>query len=80
VADALSRRYALVLALSIKLLGFKHLKDLYTNDHDFSNVYTDCENVMIGFCSRKENYVCPLVLLESFGIEKILNILQEHFF
>ena len=32
VADALSRRYALVSTLDAKLLGFEHVKDLYAND------------------------------------------------
>ncbi|KAF7832465.1 Transposon Ty3-I Gag-Pol polyprotein [Senna tora] len=44
VADALSRRYALISTLSAKFLGFEHLKELYMNDPDFGNVFGECEN------------------------------------
>ena len=32
VADALSKRYALVSNLNTKLLGFEYVKELYAND------------------------------------------------
>ena len=35
VADALSRRYALVSTLNAKLLGFEYVKELYANDYGF---------------------------------------------
>lgn len=38
VADALSRRYALIATLDAKFLGFEHIKELYYDDHDFSEV------------------------------------------
>ena len=34
MADALSRRYALVSTLNAKLLGFEYVKELYANDDD----------------------------------------------
>ena len=43
VADALSRRYALISKLDAKLLEFEYIKDFYPNDHDFANVYGTCE-------------------------------------
>ncbi|XP_025012155.2 uncharacterized protein LOC112533908 [Ricinus communis] len=43
VADALSRRYALISKLDAKLLGFEYIKDLYSNDPDLANVYGVCE-------------------------------------
>ncbi|RVW25290.1 Transposon Ty3-I Gag-Pol polyprotein [Vitis vinifera] len=43
VADALSRRYALVSTLNAKLLRFEYVEELYANDDDFANVYGACE-------------------------------------
>jgi hypothetical protein len=43
VADALSRRYALVSSLNAKLLGFEYVKELYANDDDFASVYGACD-------------------------------------
>ena len=34
MADALSRRYALVSTLNAKLLGFEYVKELYANDDE----------------------------------------------
>ena len=45
VADALSRREALVSTLNAKLLEFEYVKKLYANDDDFASVYGACENV-----------------------------------
>ena len=42
VVDALSQRYVLILILNAKLLGFKHIKELYADDHDFSIKYPTC--------------------------------------
>ncbi|XP_040930106.1 uncharacterized protein, partial [Gossypium hirsutum] len=42
VADALSRRYALLNILDAKLMGFVFLKDLYVNDADFSEFFRLC--------------------------------------
>ncbi|KAG8496940.1 hypothetical protein CXB51_008105 [Gossypium anomalum] len=42
VANALSRRYALVNQLDSKLLGFEFLKDLYQTDIDFGEEYKCC--------------------------------------
>jgi hypothetical protein len=39
VADALSRRYALVFTLNAKLLGFEYVKELYVNNDDFASVF-----------------------------------------
>jgi hypothetical protein len=45
VADALSRRYALLSMLDTKLLGFEYIKDLYVQDSDFGDVFNACEKV-----------------------------------
>ena len=42
VADALSRRYALLNLLGSQFLGFDHIKDLYHDDLDFSLIYQEC--------------------------------------
>ena len=42
VADALSRRYALLNYFDVKLLGFAYLKELYADDFDFGEVYKLC--------------------------------------
>ena len=48
MANALSRRYALVFTLNAKLLGFEYVKKLYVNDDDFASVYGVCEKVAFG--------------------------------
>jgi hypothetical protein len=39
VVDALSRRYVLLSTLDTRFLGFEHIKELYKDDTDFTNVY-----------------------------------------
>ena len=42
VADALSRRYTLLNILNSQFLGFDHIKELYIDDLDFSQLYLEC--------------------------------------
>ena len=49
VADALSRRDALISMLNARLMGFEQVKDQYTNDSYFGNVVTECAK---GACDR----------------------------
>nr|KYP72434.1 Transposon Ty3-I Gag-Pol polyprotein [Cajanus cajan] len=42
VADALSRRHNLLVSLGSQILGFDHIKQLYTNDLEFNENYTQC--------------------------------------
>jgi hypothetical protein len=57
VADALSRRYALVSTLNAKLLGFEYVKELYVNDDDFASVYGACEKAAFGKFYRLDGYL-----------------------
>ena len=64
VADALSRRYALISILETRLLGFETLKDYYKEDVDFADVFAKCERgahekfvLQNGFLF-KENRLC----------------------
>ncbi|XP_057951001.1 uncharacterized protein LOC131145835, partial [Malania oleifera] len=57
VADALSRRYALVSTLNAKLLGFEYIKELYANDDDFASVYEACEKAAFGKFYRLDGYL-----------------------
>jgi hypothetical protein len=80
VADALSRRYALVSTLNAKLLGFEYVKELYVNDDDFASVFGAYEKATFGKFYRldgylfKENRLCvpnssmrELLVLEAHG-------------
>jgi hypothetical protein len=87
VADALSRRYALLSTLDGKLLGFEHIKELYASDHEFCEEYRACEKIAFGKFFRldgflfRENKLCvpncsmrELLVQESHG-----GVLMGHF-
>ena len=57
MADALSRRYAIVSTLNAKLLGFEYVKKLYANDDDFANVYGACEKAAFSKFYRLDGYL-----------------------
>ena len=42
IADALSRRYALISMLNARLLGFEQVKEQYTSDSYFANMMSKC--------------------------------------
>ena len=44
VADALSRKSVLLNHLEVKVLGLESLKELYSNDPEFSEPYNYCKN------------------------------------
>ena len=45
VSDALSRKHILVSTLSLKLMGFKSLKELYPEDPHFTPIFRECEEM-----------------------------------
>ncbi|RDX91862.1 Retrovirus-related Pol polyprotein from transposon 17.6, partial [Mucuna pruriens] len=79
MADALSRRYALLTSLQTKLLGFKIIKDLYVNDSDFGQVWNSCIKNAFGdyyryngFLFKKINCVCLLAPCVKCKLEKLM--------
>ncbi|XP_028223089.1 uncharacterized protein LOC114404211, partial [Glycine soja] len=101
VADALSRRHALLAMLETKLFGLESLKDMYVHDVDFAEIFAACQKFSENGYYRhngflfKANKLCvpkcsirELLVSEShegglmghFGVQKTLEILQEHFF
>ena len=56
VADALSRRYALISMLEKNMFGFDHIKDLYSQDHDLSKLFELCEMGSLQGFFRHEGY------------------------
>jgi hypothetical protein len=44
VADALSRRYSLLNAMQVQVLGFDVVKELYKGDPDFGYAWKECSN------------------------------------
>ena len=57
MADALSRRYALVSTLNAKLFGFEYVKELYVNDDDFASVFGAHEKAAFGKFYRLDGYL-----------------------
>ena len=67
VADALSRRHALLSLLETKLIGLECLKSMYENDETFGEIFQKMVSLdMKAFFSKKTNCVCLNVLLEIF--------------
>ena len=57
VADALSRRYALLSTLDTKLLGFEYIKDSYAHDASFGDVFHACEKVAFGKFYKHDGFL-----------------------
>jgi hypothetical protein len=82
VVDALSQRYILLSTVNVKFLGFKYMKELYTNDSDFTNVYVACEklvfgkfyNLMVTYLNII-NYVCLVVLCMNCLFVKLVEVI-----
>ena len=60
MANSLSRRYVLLNTVDAKLLGFEHIKELYTHDCNFINVYNACETIALGKFYKLNGYLFRL--------------------
>ena len=57
VADALSRRYALLTSLNAKMLGFEFIKKLYICDTNFTDIYVACEKSAFNKFYRHDGFL-----------------------
>ncbi|RDX86566.1 hypothetical protein CR513_32090, partial [Mucuna pruriens] len=88
VADALSKRYALIAILETKFLGLECLKKLYENDIDFGEAYAlFVHRPMMRLCVPRSSIRDFLVkeaheggLMDHLNELKTYEILFEHFF
>ena len=79
VADALSRRYALLNLLGSQFLGFDHIKDLHHDDFDFSLIYQECIKgghkdflYKMAFFLKENVFVFPKAPLDYLLLEKLV--------
>ncbi|XP_074304655.1 uncharacterized protein LOC141639422 [Silene latifolia] len=77
VANALSRRYALLSTLDVRLLGFETLKDYYKNDGDFGVAFENCVggsfeefNIQDGFLFKGNRMCVPRHLIRELLIRE----------
>ncbi|GKV33824.1 hypothetical protein SLEP1_g42275 [Rubroshorea leprosula] len=71
VADALSRRHALLTSLQMKVTGFEVIKELYENDPDFSKIWQATSNQAF------QQYHCQQDYLFK---DKTLALVKESFY
>ncbi|XP_073107194.1 uncharacterized protein [Elaeis guineensis] len=57
VADALSKRYALISLLNAKLMGFELIIDRYKDNPKFVNIYEKCEKGAVNGYYRHDEYL-----------------------
>jgi hypothetical protein len=80
VADALSRRHALLRQLNVKIIGLESTKELYRTDLNFAEPYSKCcdsrgwvkFHVNDGFCSELTNCAFQNVLFEFYFCRKLI--------
>ncbi|XP_027184032.1 uncharacterized protein LOC113782339 [Coffea eugenioides] len=79
LTDALSRRYSLLTSLDAKLLGFELIKELYTQDSDFGELYTSCKHTGQGKFFISDGYLfCANRLCVPHGSLRELLVRESH--
>jgi hypothetical protein len=56
VVDALSRMYVILSNLDARFIRFEHIKELYKDDSDFTNMYNACKTSAFGKFYRLDGY------------------------
>ncbi|KAF8047244.1 hypothetical protein N665_3134s0001 [Sinapis alba] len=57
VADALSRRHALISLMETKVMGFEHIKDQYPEDPDLGDIYAQCKQGAFGSYYKHDDFL-----------------------
>lgn len=79
VADALSRRYALISMLNTRLMGFELIVQLYEKDPYFAKIYEDCTKGAKEDYFRQEGFLFKAGrLCIPFGSIKELLVREAH--
>lgn len=57
VADALSRRHALITTMEAKIMGFEHIKRIYEEDPDFQDIYKETTRAAFGTYYQQDGFL-----------------------
>ena len=94
VVDALSRRVALIKALSVEIVSFDSLKELYAEDDDFKDVWELCVGTQFcddffihdGFLMKGGQLclpftsICEKVIVGHLGRDKTIEVVKERYY
>ena len=88
VADALSRKHALLSSIKVKVIGFEAFKELYENEVDFGRIWESCKQGSFNqfsifdvfFFKNNALYLSYCSLGGHFGRDKTLALIQSNFY